>query len=249
MKRILVTGAAGMIGANFVEYLSDKNVVVCGVDNLTGGSFVPKGSHVQFHKCDVESKEFVKIFNEFRPDIVYHMAAYAAEGLSPFIRKFNYTNNLISTTNVVNCCINQGVERLVFLSSMAVYGDKHEPPFHEDFQQAPIDPYGVAKYACEMDIQIGGDQHGLDWCIIRPHNVYGKYQNIWDSYRNVLGIWMYKHLKGEPISIFGDGTQQRAFSYVGDCMHPLWMAGTSDKASKEIINLGGTISRSIEGSC
>jgi UDP-glucose 4-epimerase len=90
-----------------------------------------------------------------------------------------------------------------------------------------------------MDIQIAGEQHGLDWCIIRPHNVYGIKQNIWDKYRNVLGIWMYQHLNGQPMTIFGDGTQTRAFSFIDDSLEPLWKASFKPEASKQIINLGG----------
>ncbi len=82
-------------------------------------------------------------------------------------------------------------------------------------------------------------QHGLDWCIIRPHNVYGVKQNIWDKYRNVLGIWMYQHLNGEPMTIFGDGSQTRAFSYIDDNLEPFWNAAVLPQASKEVINVGG----------
>jgi UDP-glucose 4-epimerase len=125
---------------------------------------------------------------------------------------------------------------------MAVYGHgwNGKRPFHEDDLPSPIDPYGIAKMACEKDIQVAGEQHGLDWCIIRPHNVYGEKQNIWDKYRNVLGIWMYQHMNGDAMTIFGDGKQTRAFSYIGDCLEPLYNAGVNDKASKQIINLGGT---------
>ena len=86
---------------------------------------------------------------------MFHFAAYAAEGLSPFIRRFNYTNNLVATANVVNMCIKYNVQRLVFTSSMAVYGIG-TPPFDETHAPNPTDPYGVAKYACEMDIQTDG---------------------------------------------------------------------------------------------
>jgi UDP-glucose 4-epimerase len=176
----------------------------------------------------------------YQIDVVYHFAAYAAEAVSPFIRQYNYTNNLVSTAGIVNQCIKHSVKRLVFTSSMAVYGfGNNEPPFHEDMPRLPIDPYGIAKAACEQDIEIAGQQHGLDWCIIRPHNVYGDKQNIWDSYRNVLGIWMYKRLTGQPLTIFGDGNQVRAFSYIDDSLEPLWRAGFDPRASKQIINLGG----------
>ena len=102
---------------------------------------------------------------------------------------------------------------------MATYGNGNgEIPFTEETPQIPIDPYGVAKLACEMDIKIAGEQHRLDWCIIRPHNVYGDKQNIWDVYRNVLGIWMYQLLNNEDITIYGDGTQTRAFSHIDDIL-------------------------------
>jgi UDP-glucose 4-epimerase len=85
----------------------------------------------------------------------------------------------------------------------------------------------------------------LDWCIIRPHNVYGIGQNIWDKYRNVLGIWMYQHINGMPMTIFGDGNQTRAFSYIDDCLEGLYKASHLESCSKQIINLGGTIPYSI----
>lgn len=128
---------------------------------------------------------------------------------------------------------------------MAVYGHGEGGIFHEDMRRAPIDPYGVAKAACEQDIEIANEQHGLDYCIIRPHNVYGAKQNIWDKYRNVLGIWMYYHLDGQPMTIFGDGTQKRAFSYIDDSLEPLWNSAIRPEASKQIINLGGIQEYSI----
>ncbi len=208
---------------------------IIGIDDLSGGYKEHVPTQVEFHALDLAKDEISSLFNG--GDIVYHFAAYAAEGLSPFIRKFNYSCNLVATANVVNACIEHQVGRLVFTSSMAVYG-VGTPPFQETDISSPIDPYGVAKFACEMDIRIAGEQHDLDWCIIRPHNVYGRNQNIWDRYRNVLGIWMYQYKKGLPFTIFGDGSQQRAFSSIDDCLVPLWKAGTDPRASKQIINIG-----------
>lgn len=208
---------------------------IIGIDDLSGGYREHVPSQVEFHTLDLAKDEISTLFQGV--DIVYHFAAYAAEGLSPFIRKFNYSCNLVATANVVNACIEHQVGRLVFTSSMAVYG-VGTPPFQESDIPSPIDPYGVAKFACEMDIKIAGEQHELDWCIIRPHNVYGRNQNIWDRYRNVLGIWMYQYKKGLPFTIFGDGSQQRAFSCIDDCLVPLWKAGTDPRASKQIINIG-----------
>lgn len=240
-KTILITGVAGLLGSRFADWiLTHKNEYqVVGIDDLSGGYLenVPNG--VIFHEIDCCDKELNNLFEKYRPELVYHFAAYAAEGLSPFIRTYNYTNNLLSTANIVNYCINYDVKRLVFTSTMAVYGHGEGGVFHEDMLRNPIDPYGVAKAACERDIEIANEQHGLDYCIIRPHNVYGLNQNIWDKYRNVLGIWMYYHLNNKSLSIFGDGSQVRAFSYIDDSLEPLWNAGVFDAASKQIINLGG----------
>ena len=243
---VLINGVAGLLGSRMASWILD-NIPECevfGIDDLSGGYIENIDTRVKFYKVDCADDEFEKIFGIIKPDYVYHFAAYAAEGLSSFIRKYNYKNNLLSTANIVNCCINNDVKRLIFTSSMAVYG-KQTPPFDEILERKPIDPYGIAKAGCERDIEIAGEQHGLDWCIIRPHNVYGLNQNIWDKYRNVLGIWMYKHLNGLPLTIYGTGEQTRAFSYIDDCLLPLWKAAVSEKASKQIINLGGTKEYSI----
>jgi len=243
---ILITGVAGLIGSRFASWLLDNhsNINVIGIDDFSGGYTENIDPRITFFQCNCLDDEINKIFEQTKPELVYHFAAYAAEGLSPFIRKFNYQNNLLSTANIVNNCINHNVKRLIFTSSMAVYGNSI-PPFDEIMLRNPIDPYGVAKAACEQDIEIAGIQHGLDWCIIRPHNVYGKNQNIWDKYRNVLGIWMYQNLNDKPITIYGSGEQKRAFSYIDDCLNPLWLAGIKPEASKQIINLGGIQEYSI----
>jgi UDP-glucose 4-epimerase len=244
--KILITGVAGLLGSRLADWIIENHpdATVIGIDDLSGGYIENVNKNVIFYNIDLgrDSAEF--LFEQHRPDIVYHFAAYAAEALSPFIRQYNYTNNLVATAGIVNNCIKYGVKRLVFTSSMAVYGNGL-PPFGEDAPRNPIDSYGVAKMGCEMDIEIAGEQHGLDWCIIRPHNMYGAKQNIWDSYRNVLGIWMYKHITGQPLTIFGDGNQTRAFSCIDDSLEPFWRAGTDPKASKQIINLGGIHEYSI----
>ena len=237
--KVLITGVAGLLGSRLADHLVSHNIEVIGIDNLSGGYIENVNPKVIFYNMDLQDIKLRDIFEKHKPTFVYHFAAYAAEGLSPFIRTYNYKNNLVSTANIVNECIRHGVNRLIFTSTMAVYGHGNGGVFDESERPQPIDPYGVAKYGCEMDIQIAGEQHGLDWCIIRPHNVYGIKQNIWDRYRNVLGIWMYQKLNDQPMTIFGDGSQTRAFSFIDDSIEPLWRAATYSKASKEIINLGG----------
>ena len=240
-KTIIITGVAGLIGSRLSDWIinnhPDYNIV--GIDDLSGGYIENINTKIKFYKLDLKDSKIKDIFTEHKPVYVFHLAAYAAEGLSPFIRQFNYQNNLVVTANIINECIRHNVKRLIFTSTLAVYGHGSGGIFSEEQIPKPIDPYGVAKYACEMDIQIAGLQHDLDWCIIRPHNVYGVNQNIWDKYRNVLGIWMFQHLNGDSMSIFGDGLQTRAFSYIDDSLEPLWNAAIKNNASKEIINLGG----------
>ena len=239
--KILITGVAGLLGSRLSDYIVENHpdVQIVGVDDMSGGYKENVNSKVELWEMNLVNGNIDECFERHQFDYVYHFAAYAAEGLSPFIRTYNYQNNLVATSRIITQCIKHDVKRLVFTSTLAVYGHGYGGIFDESQIPKPIDPYGVAKYGCEMDIQIAGEQHGLDWCIIRPHNVYGIKQNIWDKYRNVLGIWMYQHLNGQPMTIFGDGTQTRAFSFIDDSLEPLWKASFKPEASKQIINLGG----------
>jgi UDP-glucose 4-epimerase len=245
--KILITGVAGLLGSRLADWLvkNHPEIEVVGIDDLSGGYAENVNKDITFLQRNIVTNGLDETFEHYKFDYVFHFAAYAAEGLSPFIRQYNYENNLVATARIVNQCIKHDVKRLIFTSTLAVYGHGYGGIFDENQIPKPIDPYGVAKYGCEMDIQIAGEQHGLDWCIIRPHNVYGIKQNIWDKYRNVLGIWMYQHLNGEPMTIFGDGEQTRAFSYIDDIVEPLWNSAIRPEASKEIINLGGVEEWSI----
>jgi UDP-glucose 4-epimerase len=251
MMKILITGVAGLLGSRLADWiLENTKHKVVGIDDLSGGYRSNISSKVKFYEFNLKDLDKVKeLFQKEKPDIIYHFAAYAAEGLSPFIRKYNYENNLISSTNLITASIEFNVKRFIFASSMSVYGNKYEPPFHENLQQCPIDPYGVAKFSVEQDLKIAYDQHGLKYTIIRPHNFYGRNQNIWDKYRNVLGIWMYQIMNDMRPTIFGDGEQKRAFSYVDDSLLPFWNASQNFECVDEIINLGGIKENTINEAC
>jgi UDP-glucose 4-epimerase len=234
--KCLVTGIAGLLGANFARHLLSKGHKVVGIDDLSGGykEFVP--SQVVFYKVDLINREACeKIFRNEKPDCVYHFAAYAAEGLSPFVRNYNYTNNVIASANVINASINSNVKKIIYTSSMAVYGVGN-PPFTEDQLPTPEDPYGIAKYAVEMDLKLAHEMFDLQYSIVRPHNVVGIYQNIWDRYRNVIGIWIRQALANEPLTLYGDGTQIRAFSDIKFYMEPFEKLST--EYNGEIFNIG-----------
>ena len=249
---ILITGIAGLMGSRLAAWILDNtDFCVIGIDDLSGGYVENIDSRAIFYKLNlVTNIEGIKgVFKNHNIDIIYHMAAYAAEGLSPFIRRFNYQNNLIASVNLINESIEQNVKRFIFTSTMAVYGSHYDPPFDEEMTPKPIDPYGIAKYSVEQDLRCAFDQHGLNYTIIRPHNVYGINQNIWDRYRNVLGIWMYQIMNGQNPTIFGDGSQKRAFSYVDDSLKPLWNASQRDSCIGKIINLGGIKEYTINEAC
>ena len=235
--KIFVTGCAGLLGANYTRHLLANGHEVIGIDDLSGGykAFVTKGENFSFVKLNLERrKKIVDLFEEHKPEVLVHFAAYAAEGLSPFIRNFNYRNNLICSANLINECIKHDT-KFIFTSSMAVYGEQ-EPPFTEDKRPQPIDPYGIAKYAVECDLKLAHEQFGLRYNIVRPHNVLGIYQNIWDKYRNVIGIFIRKTLNGQPILVYGDGEQTRAFSDIKYYMEPFDRLLT--EYDGEIFNIG-----------
>lgn len=234
-ETILITGCAGLLGTHLSEYFLSKGYSVVGLDNLSGGyrDFIPQG--VFFYETDLNVNNIENIFDYHKPKYVIHAAAFAAVCLSPYVRKFNYTTNLVGYSNVVNSCLKFGVEKILVFSSMDVYGNQ-SPPFTEDLLPKPEDPYGIAKYAMEMDIKSAHHQFGIKYSICRPHNIIGTKQNIWDRYRNVIGIWIRKVLNGEDITVYGDGEQKRAFSDVAFYMEPVEKMLLSDDC--ETYNIG-----------
>ena len=208
MPKSLVTGAAGFVGSHVAASpATARGHDVVALDDFSGGfaDNVPDGARFvrgvghrrRPHRRSSSTTE------QF--DYVYHLAAYAAEGLSHFIRRFNYTNNVIGSVNLINESVRHDVKRFVFTSSIAVYG-AGQLPMTEDLVPQPEDPYGVAKYAVELDLRAAHEMFGLEYTIFRPHNVYGERQNIGDKYRNVVGIFMNQLMKGEAMTVFGDGT-------------------------------------------
>lgn len=236
---VLVTGGAGFIGSHITEELVNRGYDVVVLDDLSGGfldNIVPGARFVKGSINDVELIE--QLFSEENFDLVYHLAAYAAEGLSHFIKRFNYENNLIGSVNLINASVNHDVRCFVFTSSIAVYGSSPVLPMTEDTPAHPEDPYGIAKMAVEQELRATKELFDLDYIIFRPHNVYGTRQNIGDKYRNVVGIFMNQILKGEPMTIFGDGNQTRAFSYIKDIVPIMVDALDTETAKNEIFNIG-----------
>lgn len=234
----LVTGGAGFMGSHLAEHLLNLGHQVVVLDDLSGGftENVPKGS--AFIEGSILDRDLIrKLFEEHHFDFVFHLAAYAAEGLSHFIKHFNYQNNLIGSVNLINASVNYGIKRFIFTSSIAVYGEA-QLPMTEEMTPAPEDSYGIAKFAVEMELKATAEMFGLDYVIFRPHNVYGERQNIGDKYRNVVGIFMNQILQRQPMTVFGDGEQTRAFSYIDDVVPVIAKSAELREARNQIFNVG-----------
>jgi UDP-glucose 4-epimerase len=242
----LVTGGAGFIGSHVARHCLELGHRVVVVDDLSGGfaDQVPPGA--AFVEGSVTDSALVdRLFEEHAFDYVYHLAAYAAEGLSHFIRRFNYTNNLIGSVNLINAAVNHHCKRFVFTSSIAVYGAA-QVPMREALVPEPEDPYGISKYAVELDLRAAQQMFGLDSTIFRPHNVYGANQNIGDRYRNVIGIFMNQVMQGRPMTIFGDGLQTRAFSHVDDVAPYIARSVHVEAARNQVINIGADTPHTVK---
>lgn len=247
MKNItsLVTGGAGFIGSHVAKHCLEMGHKVVVLDDLSGGFLENLPGEAEFVEGSItDSKTVDEIFATHRIDYVYHLAAYAAEGLSHFIRRFNYQNNLVGSVNLINASVLNGVKSFVFTSSIAVYG-AGQVPMNEEQTPEPEDPYGVSKYAVELDLRAAHRMFGLDHVIFRPHNVYGEHQNIGDRYRNVIGIFMNQIMKDEPMTVFGDGTQTRAFSHIDDVAPQIALSPFVPEARNQVVNIGADTPYSV----
>ena len=239
LKTSIVTGGAEFIGSHVVETLVKRNHQVVVLDDLSGGFQENITSGAEFIRGSINDSDLITcLFEERRFDYVFHLAAYAAEGLSHFIKRFNYNNNLIGSINLINASINTGVKCFVFTSSIAVYGASPQLPMTEETTSHPEDSYGIAKLAVEQELKACREMFGLDYIIFRPHNVFGERQNIGDKYRNVVGIFMNQILQGKPMSVFGDGEQTRAFSYISDVAPIIAESIEVAEAYNQVFNIG-----------
>jgi len=229
------------MGSHLARYILDQGGEVLGLDNLSGGfeRNVPPGCDFKVVDLANEYKTWQAIdrYGHGHFDVLYHLAADATEGRSQFTPVRCVRDNVLATAVVLREAVKHRVKRIVFTSSMAVYGAQ-ATPFDESWPRSPEDIYGCCKAWGERATEIMGDTYGIPWTICRPHNVYGPNQNLADPYRNVLAIWINRLMQGKHIFIYGDGEQRRAFSFVGDIIPALYEAGIREDARSEIINLG-----------
>jgi len=233
------------MGAHVARCLLDRGHAVVVLDDLSGGFLENVPPEANFVEGSVTDDVLIsRLFARERFDYVYHLAAYAAEGLSHFIKRYNYANNVIGSVTLINAAVNHNVDCLAFTSSIAVYG-AGQVPMLESLRPEPEDSYGIAKLTVEQELAVSKEMFGLDYVIFRPHNVYGELQNVGDRYRNVLGIFMNQILNEQPLTIFGDGEQTRAFSYIDDVAPVIADAPTIADARCEIFNVGADVPYSV----
>lgn len=240
--RVLVTGTAGLIGSWVAKGLIEAGHNVIGIDNLSGGSSLnlPRmpDQRFKFFQADLTNySEMKELFGSQRPEIIFHFASCAREGASEFQPYKITLANILASVVVLELGLKYGMRRIVFTSSMSVYG-KQDPPFSEKLSRMPVDPYGVNKAATEEAIEQMAETHGFEFVILRPHNVFGSGASLSDPYRGVVGILMNCIMRREPIYIYGEN-HVRAFSYIEDCLPAILKTVDSKKVIGEIINIGG----------
>lgn len=234
--RVFITGIGGFLGSHLADAFLDHGYEVVGNDNLATGYKANVPTAATFHRLDCT--DIAGMTEAMRgADVVYHTASLPYEGLSVFapcqINKSIYQTATTTLTAAVNC----DVDRFVFCSSMARYGE-NEVPFTEDMEPLPQDPYAVSKVAAEQLTEVMADAHRFEYVIAVPHNIIGPRQRFNDPFRNVVAIFINRMLQGKQPVIYGDGTQKRCFSYVRDAIRPLRKMAESDAVTGEIVNIG-----------
>lgn len=245
MKKVLVTGGAGFIGSHLVDKLIEKKIKVAIIDDFSGGSLKNCNKKAKIFRIDIRDfKKTDSAISSFKPDVLYHLAANAAENKAQFSPVDITSRNFDGSIKVLTSAIRNDVKRFIFTSSIAVYGSL-QTPFKEKDKATPEDLYGVSKLAFEDSLKILSKVHGLEYVITRPHNVYGPRQNMRDPYRNVVTIFMNSILNNKPFYIYGKGNQRRCFSYIDDVVEALVKCGSS-RVSGMTFNIGSDKDYSVQ---
>jgi UDP-glucose 4-epimerase len=234
--RIFITGVAGFLGSHLADAMLKEGHQVVGIDSLMGGELDNVNKDVEFHKVDCNEFEKVRHLSS-GCDIFYHCAAAAYEGLSTF-SPYAITDNIVSASvSVFSAAIANRAKRIVFCSSIARYGAL-TPPFTEDQEPEPRDPYGIGKLTGEQLLRNLCETHGVEYAIAIPHNIIGPRQKYDDPFRNVASIMINLMLQNRQPIIYGNGMQKRCFSYVDDCLYCLKELAFRDDVVGHAINIG-----------
>lgn len=237
MGLVVITGVAGFLGSHLADKYLAKGWQVRGIDNLIGGSKANVPDGVDFYELDLDDLESIQpVFVD--ADLVIHAACTAYEGLSVFSPSLVVRNTMQISVNTMTAAIQAGVPKFVYMSSMARYGDNNGVLFDESLTCKPQDPYGISKLAAEQVLSNLALVHGVELVILVPHNIVGARQKFDDPFRNVASIMANRMLQGKQPIIYGDGSQQRCFSFIQDVVEPIYQASLLPNAVGEVINIG-----------
>jgi UDP-glucose 4-epimerase len=240
MKTCLVTGGAGFIGSNLVEYLIREGMQVRVLDNLITGSLEnlkPFEGQIEFKKGDIRD---LNALRDAMSDIgfVFHQAAMVSVPKSVEDPIEAALVNDLGTLNVLETARLANVKKVVFASSCAVYGDLPTLPKREEMATRPLSPYAASKLHGETYACLYSDLYSLDTVCLRYFNVYGPKQDPTSPYSGVISVFMDKANRGETVTIYGDGEQYRDFVFVADVVRANLQAALNENASGLIINVG-----------
>ncbi len=235
-KKILITGVAGFLGSHLAEKLARMGHEVIGIDNMLGGYEDNIPTNIKFYNVDCCDLKKVKSIMK-GVQVVYHCAATAHEGLSVFSPYEITKNNYLASISIFTAAVDEKVKRIIYCSSMARYGDQ-KTPFTEDMKPKPVDPYAISKVAAEDCLINLCNLNGIEWVIAVPHNIIGPRQKYDDPFRNVISIMLNRMLQGKAPVIYGDGKQQRCFSYIDDCLNCMIPMLDQKSLNNQIINIG-----------
>jgi len=247
MSKILVTGGCGFIGSHLVDALLTAGDAVIVLDDLSTGKTgnIPLGhknlSFVQGSITDARTVDDVVI----EAEQVVHLAAVSSVRASIESPKQTHAVNFDGTLNLLDAAVRHGVNRVVFASSAAVYGNPSSLPISEDECPGPLTPYAVDKLSCECYLAFYRQHFGLDSLIFRFFNVYGPRQDASSPYSGVISLFVNHALKGEAVTVFGDGEQTRDFIYVGDVARIILRALGIEEIDGGIFNLGSGTQTSL----
>jgi len=239
---VLVTGGAGFIGSHLVDHLLDDGHRVVVVDNESTGRRENVPAAAKYFKADVSRLDDLEMAFASGVDAVCHIAGHVSL-IGSFTDPLNdLRTNVEGTVNVLQLCVRYRVPRLLYASSMTAYGRNGVLPTPEDTPCEPISYYGITKYSGERYVHATAERRDLDFDFrvtsFRMYNVYGPRQALDNPYQGVLGIFLGNIIRGEPITIFGDGEQTRDFVYISDVVEA-WARALDNPASYgRIFNLG-----------
>lgn len=242
LKHILVTGGAGFIGSHLVDRFIKLGYKVTVFDNLSTGILKYVNPKATFVKGDVSDKRALKSLFKHGFDVVCHIAG-CASAIKSFTNVENdIQTNFIGTVNIVTQCIEAKVSRLLYASSMTVYGSIYDLPIKESQSCKPISYYGISKYASERFVHATSERIDLKTPFhvtsFRMFNVYGPRQSLTNPYQGVMAIFIGNVLRNDPITIFGDGKQARDFVYIEDVID-IWIKAIDAKKSfGKVFNIG-----------